>query len=75
VIGQRDIDDEVRLEPLQQLHQLRHLVGIDLCRLDLAREARGDRIALGLRPAGQQDLRKDLGHLRAFVGDHAANPA
>src|SRR5690606_3406914 len=77
LVGQGDVDHQLGLLRLQQGGELGHVVGIHLGGADGAAlhalDVGGDGLALGLGAAGQQDVGKHLGQLRAFVGDDAAD--
>ncbi len=75
LIGQGDVDDDLRLEVLQEGSQLGHVVGIDACGLNRAGEFGGDGVALGLGAGGQHDLAENVRELSAFVGDDTADAA
>ena len=75
LIGQGHVDQHVGLERLDQLDQLIDAVGVHPGGLDRAIQLSGDRLALRLVAAGQQDLAEDLGMLGALVGHDAADAA
>ena len=80
LVGQGDIDQDVRLEFLEQLDGRWHVVGIDGRGADrhafFLQNVSGDGIATGLRAAGQHDFAKDiLRELSALVSHDTSNAA
>ena len=75
LIRQGDIEHQIGLVFFDQRHHLRHIVRIHLLGGNRPRQCRRNGIALGLGPAGQNDLVKDLRHLRTFMHHHIADPA
>ena len=78
LVGQGDVDHQLRLDAIDQGHQLRHAVGVDLGGFHRVvvqlLYLGGDGVALGPGAAGDNDLSKDFGMLGAFLGDDVADP-
>ena len=75
LVGKRDVHHQVRLLGADEFGHLLRVVGVDPRGLDRAVRARGDRLALGLGPAGERDLAEDFGQHGALQGRHLAHAA
>ena len=75
LVWQRHIDDHLRLEALQQLHQFRDVVGIDTSSLDGPLEFSCDGIALRFCAGRQHDLAEHFRELGAFMNNHTTYAA
>jgi len=77
LVGQGDVDHQLRLDGVQEDNQLRDAVGVDLggSHRDVVQllDLGGDGVALGPGAAGEDDLLKDFGMLGAFFGDDVAD--
>ena len=68
LIRQGQIHHHVRFVTVQQFHQLFHIVGVHLCRLDRrVPDGLHDSVTLGLRTAGNHDFVKHFRMLGHFV--------
>ena len=68
LVGQGEVQDDVRAERLDELDELGDVVGVDLCGLNGTLQCGGELLAPGLRAAGDHDVGEDVGRLDAFVG-------
>ncbi len=75
LIRKSDIDDEVWLYLLYQLHKLRHIVGIHRRSINFAFDLTGDFIALRLRATSERDVLENFGHLSTFMSNNTADTA
>lgn len=75
LVGQRDVDDDFRLEVVQQGGQFGDVVGVNPRSLNGAGKLGGNGVTLGFGAGGQHDLAEDFGELCAFVGDNTADAA
>ena len=76
LIRQSYVDDQLRLEGLHQSDQLRDVVGVDGCRLDLdISNLGGDLVALALGATSEHDLGEDITVLRHLLGYYRADTA
>jgi len=75
LIGERDVDDDLRLDALDERDHLRHVVGVHLRGADRPLDLRGDLAAFLLGAAGERDLGEHFRPLRALVRHHLADAA
>ena len=78
LIGQREVQNDIGLLPLDQVDELRHIVRVHLRRPDLRLASRQlflQRVALRLRAARDADLLEHVAVLAALVHGNARNAA
>ena len=76
LIGQSDIDDQLWLEGLHQSDELRDVISVDGCRLDLdIGNLGGNLIALTLRAAGEHNLSEYVAILCHLLGHYRTDTA
>ena len=73
LIREGDVDHQFRLLRLDQRHQFRHIIGIDLGGLDRPVDLGGNGVALGLGAGSEGNRAEDVAPLGTFMGHDPAD--